>query len=153
MLVNWWVDEFLNLWGYRLVSWWVSKFLSWWDCELVSLLVFELVSCWVSKFVSWWDCTLMSLWVDELMYSGVVGYSCVYKSVSRLVLHFVYEGGCLSCVDITKITNSAQFIETLKVNTVSLYNLGINDINKTNLLARLNPCEPANHYPFQGKWA
>ena len=148
-----WVDKLVRLWVYKLVRWWdyelmklwVDKFVRWRDCELMSW--------WVDKFVRWIDCTLKTLWVCELMYSGVVGYSCVYKSVSRFVLHFVYEGGRLSCVDITKITNSAQFIETLKVNTVSLYNLGINDINKTNLLARLNPCEPANHYPFQGKWA
>ena len=33
----------------------------------------------------------MSLSVDELMFSGVVGFSGVYKPVSRFVLHLVYE--------------------------------------------------------------
>lgn len=53
------------------------------------------------------------------MYSGVVGFSWGYKSVTRFVLYFVYERGCLACVGITRITNSSQLIEILKVTTAS----------------------------------
>ena len=66
-VVDWWVDE--------IVSSWVGKVVNWWGCEWVGLRIGEAVR--------WWD--------GELMYSGVIGLSWVYKSVSPSVLHFVYE--------------------------------------------------------------
>ena len=49
------------------------------------------MSWWVDKFISWWVDVFMGSWAYELMYSGVVGFSWVYKAANWFVLHFVYK--------------------------------------------------------------
>ena len=44
-----------------------------------------------------------------------------YQPVGLFAQHFVHERSV--CVGTTKITNSSQFIETLKVKTASWFNL------------------------------
>ena len=55
-----------------------------------------------------------------------------YQPVGLFVRRFVHERSV--CVGITKITNSSQFIETLKVKTASWFNLN----EKTNGICCLN---------------
>ena len=97
-----WVDEVMSLWSGKLVSWWVCELMSWWICKLMRLWVGGLVSLWVDVFVSSW--AFMSLSA-----SGLFCYA----------LRTWAE--CLSCVGMTKTTNSFQLIETLKVKTASIW--------------------------------
>lgn len=78
--------------------------MSWWICKLMSLWVGGLVSLWVDVFVSSW--AFMGLSASELFYPAL-----------RIWEEF------LSCVGITRTTNSSQFVETLKVKTASSYSV------------------------------
>ena len=96
-VMRWWVCEVMSLWGGGLMRWRVGEGMRWWGDE----------------FVSWWF-----YWVN------VFGCCLAFMSLSAselfcLALRTWAE--CLSCVGMTKTTNSFQLIETLKVKTASIW--------------------------------
>ena len=102
------------------MSWWGFECVGLWVCGVVSLWVDELMSWWVGELIRLWVGGLVGLWVDVLV-------SCwAFKSLSASELFYpvlrIWEG-FLSCVGITRTTNSSQFVETIKVKTASSYSV------------------------------
>ena len=106
------------------MGWWVCEVKGWWGGGLVRGGGGEVMGLRVFELMRWWGGEVMSLWVDdfiELMYSGVV-WAFMSLSASGLFCYALRTWAeCLSCVGMTKTTNSFQLIETLKVKTASIW--------------------------------
>ena len=111
-------------WGDEFVRWWVCEVKGWWGGGLVRGCGGEVMGLRVFELMRWWGGEVMSLWIDdfiELMYSGVV-WAFMSLSASGLFCYALRTWAeCLSCVGMTKTTNSFQLIETLKVKTASIW--------------------------------